>query len=129
VAFTAAPAPSATFIPSREPVAPSTSSSAAFEFAAAAEAARPAATTGGERREASPGENSLADVFRALLAVERGDAGAATPEPRPAPPGDLVEEVTRRVLERLAPDAARDLLEAVVTEVTERVVREEGRKR
>jgi hypothetical protein len=41
----------------------------------------------------------------------------------------LVEEVTRRVLERLDPNAARSLLAAVVAEVAERVVHEEGRKR
>jgi CheY-like chemotaxis protein len=75
------------------------------------------------------GPGSLADVFRALLAVERGDPGARQPEP-PRPAGDeFVEEVTRRVLERLDPNAARSLLAAVVAEVAERVVHEEGRKR
>jgi hypothetical protein len=36
-----------------------------------------------------------------------------------------VDEVTRRVIERLAPGAARDLVRHVVAEVAERLIREE----
>jgi uncharacterized small protein (DUF1192 family) len=37
----------------------------------------------------------------------------------------LVDEVTRRVLQRLAPDAANDLVVQIVSEVAERLIREE----
>jgi hypothetical protein len=76
------------------------------------------------------GGNVILDAFHALLAMEQG-------EPRPtvrahAPAGapvvitdELVDEVTRRVLERLAPNAARDLVKQVVGDVAERLIREE----
>jgi hypothetical protein len=76
------------------------------------------------------GGNVILDAFHALLAMEQG-------EPRPtvraqAPAGapavitdELVDEVTRRVLERLAPNAARDLIKQVVADVAERLIREE----
>jgi CheY-like chemotaxis protein len=50
------------------------------------------------------GGNVILDAFHALLAME---------------------QVTRRVLERLAPNAARDLVRQVVAEVAERLIREE----
>ena len=37
----------------------------------------------------------------------------------------LVDEVTRRVVERLAPDAANELVAQIVSEVAERLIREE----
>ena len=37
----------------------------------------------------------------------------------------LIEEVIRRVMERLGPDVARDVVVQVVSEVAERLVREE----
>ena len=37
----------------------------------------------------------------------------------------VVDELTRRVLERLAPDTARDLVADIVADVAERLVREE----
>jgi len=81
--------------------------------------AGPAALTG----------NPIAEVFRALLAAEQGDAHAALrfgpTSPQPVVTDELVEEVTRRVLERLAPDAARQLVADIVSEVAERLVREE----
>lgn len=76
------------------------------------------------------GGNVILDAFNALLAMEQG-------EPRPAArahgPGggpavvtdELVDEVTRRVIERLAPNAARDLVKQVVSEVAERLIRDE----
>lgn len=92
---------------------------------------------GGHGRNAEPvppappdGGNVILDAFHALLAMEQG-------EPRPAAraqaPGtapvtitdELVDEVTRRVLDRLAPTAARDLVKQVVGEVAERLIREE----
>ena len=75
------------------------------------------------------GRNVIADVFSALLAVEQGESAAP---PRPAGPraaapvtDELVDEVTRRVLERLAPSALNDVVAQVVSEVAERLVREE----
>jgi len=38
---------------------------------------------------------------------------------------EIVDEVTRRVLERLAPDAVRGLVAEIVSDVAERLVREE----
>lgn len=75
------------------------------------------------------GGNIILDAFNALLAMEQG-------EPRPAvsmPTGsgsaivtdELVDTVTRRVIERLAPNAANDLVKQVVADVAERLIREE----
>jgi hypothetical protein len=72
----------------------------------------------------------IADVFAMMLAAEQGEPGAAVPrppgrEPAPVVTDALVEEVTRRVLERLAPDTARGVVAEVVSDVAERLVREE----
>ena len=76
-----------------------------------------------------PAGHALADVFRALFAAEQGDTGALRRfQPAPSPPvvtDDLVEEVTRRVLARLSPEAARAVVADVVADVAERLVREE----
>jgi hypothetical protein len=80
---------------------------------------------------AQSGDRSgIADVFSLLFAVEQGEADPATirisPPATSAPVTDeLVEQITRRVLERLAPGAARDVVTDVVSEVAERLVREE----
>ena len=80
---------------------------------------------------AQPGPgNAIAEVFNLLFAVEQGEADPASVRvgPSPAPvriTGDLVDEVTRRVLERVAPDTARALVAEIVSEVAERLVREE----
>ena len=77
------------------------------------------------------GRNVIADVFSALFAVEQGEADAAPIRLTPsqlAPPvvtDELIEEVTRRVVQRLAPGAANDLVAKIVSEVAERLVREE----
>jgi CheY-like chemotaxis protein len=77
------------------------------------------------------GGNVILDAFHALLAMEQGEQRPATvraPVPSTAPvtiTDELVDEVTRRVLERLAPTAARDLVKQVVGEVAERLIREE----
>ena len=79
---------------------------------------------------ADPGTNVVADAFTALLALERGEPGASpvrlVTEPS-APPitDELVDELTRRVLQRLAPGAADDLVAKIVSEIAERLVREE----
>ena len=84
---------------------------------------------------AAPVEGSsmaIADVFRALFAAEQQGSEVvfrAQPAPAAAAPApvtdDLVDEVTRRVLERLAPDTARQLVADIVSEIAERLVREE----
>jgi CheY-like chemotaxis protein len=72
----------------------------------------------------------IADAFSALIALEQGEPGAKpvrlTTEPaQPVITDALIDEVARRVLERLAPDAARDVVVQVVSEIAERLVREE----
>jgi hypothetical protein len=72
----------------------------------------------------------IADAFMALLALEQGEPGAhpvrLTTRPDEVIVTDaMVDEVVRRVLERLAPDAARAVVVEVVSEVAERLVREE----
>ena len=74
---------------------------------------------------------SLADAFTALLAAEqrvpgrsgatqrRGQAGA------PAIPDGLVEELTRRVLDGATAQAVRDVVADTVSQVAERLVRDE----
>jgi len=83
-----------------------------------------------ESSEAPP-RNLVADMFAALFAVEQGGSPAAPLQlapPRHDSPGvtdELVDEVTRRVLERLTPEAASDLVAQIVSEVAERLIREE----
>ena len=48
-----------------------------------------------------------------------------TVSPEPVITDALVDEVARRVLERLAPDTARGIVVEVVSEIAERLVREE----
>jgi CheY-like chemotaxis protein len=72
----------------------------------------------------------IADAFAALLALEQGEPGAkpvrlTTGPEQPVITDALVDEVTRRVLERLASDTARDVVVQVVSEIAERLVREE----
>jgi len=77
-----------------------------------------------------PVRSLVADAFTALLAVEQGEPGA-TPVRLTAGTGEpviteaLLDELTRRVIERLSPDAVRDVVAQVVSEVAERLVREE----
>ena len=70
---------------------------------------------------------SIADAFAVLLAAERGEpmptARPAWPASRPAPAApvlseELIDEIARRVLDRIS-------VSDIVTEVTERLVREE----
>ncbi len=71
-------------------------------------------------------------MFAALFAAEQGETvapAAPFPAPRPQAPvtatDSLVDEVTRKVIERLAPDAANELVAQIVSEVAERLIREE----
>jgi CheY-like chemotaxis protein len=85
---------------------------------------------------AAPGQSALrppdegaplADAFAALLQAERaGNAGTPALPPDTAT-GDeaMIEEVVRRVLERLGDDAVRPVVAGLVLDVAERLVREE----
>ena len=78
----------------------------------------------------SNGRSVIADVFTRMLAAEAGEPGAAPPRlalgpQEPVITEAIIEEVTRRVLERLAPDSARAVVAEVVSEVAERLVRQE----
>jgi DNA-binding response OmpR family regulator len=78
----------------------------------------------------SPPRNPLAHAFTLLLAVEQGelDSGAitiGTISPRVEITDELVDRITRQVLERLAPGAARTLVSEIVSEIAERLVHEE----
>ena len=74
--------------------------------------------------------NVIADAFNALLAVEQGEPGARPVRFSVAPTEPIIteaflDEVARRVLERLGPDAGRALVAEIVSEVAERLVKEE----
>ena len=76
------------------------------------------------------GSSVIAETFAALLALEEGAPGAkpvrlVSTESEPRVTDALVEEVTRRVIQRLAPDAVRAVVVDVVSEVSERLVKEE----
>ena len=78
----------------------------------------------------SPPRNPLAHAFTLLLAVEQGELDSSaitigTVSPRVEITDELVDRVTRHVLERLAPGAARNLVSEIVSEVAERLVHEE----
>lgn len=79
---------------------------------------------------APPSPRAVADAFSAILAAESGEEHAAPPALgvslwTPVLTGAFVDEVARRVAERLAPDVARGLVARAVAEAAERVVREE----
>ena len=75
---------------------------------------------------------ALADAFAALLAAEQGEPPSSTAGLWPAslPPAaaardELVDEVTRRVRERLSDTVVRDAVADIASSVAERLVREE----
>jgi CheY-like chemotaxis protein len=79
---------------------------------------------------------ALSDAFAALLAAEQGqplspDAGlwpaaATLPTPPPAAIGEeLIEEVTRRVLDRLSDTVVREAVAGVASKIAEGLIREE----
>ena len=73
---------------------------------------------------------ALADVFATLLTAEQTESGAAAEAPRFVPASsavtdDVIEEVARRVLERLPERVARETVTNIVTAAAERLVREE----
>ena len=74
---------------------------------------------------------ALPDAFAALLAAEQTSpaAPAAPVWPAAAPPpaanADVVEDVTRRVLEQMSDKTVREMVAGIVAQVAERLVREE----
>jgi hypothetical protein len=75
-------------------------------------------------------ERIVADAFTALLAVEQGEPGArpvrlTSASAEPVITDALIDEIARRVMERLSPAVVRDAVTDLVSEVTERLVREE----
>ena len=69
-------------------------------------------------------------LLGALLAVEQGEPGALPVRLTAAPAEPVItdaflDEVVRRVVERLSPGAARDVITDIVSQVAERLVREE----
>jgi len=84
----------------------------------------------------APASGLIAEAFAALLALEDGQPGAKpvrlTREDDQPPPAaeptitdDVIEEVVRRVIERLGPDAVRAVVVDVVSQISERLVKEE----
>ncbi len=70
----------------------------------------------------------LADAFAAILAAEQGEArtSAAANWPATTPSTDeIVEHVTRRVLDHLSDKVVRDAVSDIVSQIAERLVREE----
>jgi hypothetical protein len=87
-------------------------------------------SSGPEPFATSAGRNVIADVFNALFEAEQSGSEAtpirlAAPPAAPAVTDELVDEVTRRVLQRLAPNAGNELVTRIVSEVAERLIREE----
>ena len=77
---------------------------------------------------AGPG-STIADAFAALLAAEQGEQTSpvrlAVGDGARVVTDELAEEVTRRVIERLGRAAVRGVVADVVSEIAERLVREE----
>jgi hypothetical protein len=70
----------------------------------------------------------LADAFAALLSAEQGGPAPAWHAPRvesPAVSEDLVEQVTRRVLDQLTDRVVRETVADLVSAIAERLIREE----
>jgi hypothetical protein len=74
----------------------------------------------------------LADAFAALLAAEHGapQSAAAGTWPASLPSAaavsdELIENVTRRVLERLSDTSVREAVADIASKVAERLIREE----
>jgi CheY-like chemotaxis protein len=68
---------------------------------------------------------SLATTFTALLAEEQGEGPAVVPTPAMPVPDALVDEVARRVVERLTDRVLREEVSRHVLDVAERLISEE----
>jgi len=120
----------APFAPDRRWPPPQTEVAAAAPPAAATSAASavPSAPAAPARPAALP---PLADAFAALLAAEQGEPLPAdapvwpASSPGPVDTDALVDEVTRRVLDRLSDQVVRDTVAGIVSKVAEQLVRDE----
>jgi hypothetical protein len=121
-------APVAPFEPPASPVAPSEP-----PVSPAAPSEPPASS-----HPVAPASGLIAEAFAALLALEDGQPGAkpvrlttgdghapAPPAAEPVITDAVIEEIVRRVVERLGPEAVRAVVVDVVSEVSERLVKEE----
>ena len=115
---TTTPSPSA---PSASGSAPSAPASAPSAPASAPSAPASAPSASGSAPSAPDRPPSLAQAFAALLAAEQGKVAPPPAISEEALRDDVIEQVTRRVVERMTDTAVRD----VVVEVAERLVREE----
>lgn len=86
----------------------------------------PPVETGQPMAPAEP-SGRLAEAFTTLLAVERGELPASALEEATGTPitEELVDRLARRVAERLADGAVRELAADIVSRTAERLVREE----
>jgi hypothetical protein len=84
----------------------------------------------------APASGLIAEAFAALLALEDGQPGAQPvrlktgadappPAAEPVITDAVIEDVVRRVIERLGPDAVRAVVVDVVSQISERLVKEE----
>jgi hypothetical protein len=108
------------------PAPPASAPSAPVPSAPAPPASAPSASASG----------LIAEAFAALLALEDGEPGAqpvrlTTGADQPPPAVEpkitdaVIEDVVRRVIERLGPDAVRAVVVDVVSQISERLVKEE----
>jgi CheY-like chemotaxis protein len=120
---TTTPSPSAPSgsAPSAPASAPSASADAPSASASAPSAPASAPSASGSAPSAPDRPPSLAQAFAALLAAEQGKVAPPPAISEEALRDDVIEQVTRRVVERMTDTAVRD----VVVEVAERLVREE----
>ena len=107
--------------PSAPASAPSAPASAPSGAASAPSAPASAPSASASAPSASDRPPSLAQAFAALLAAEQGKVAPPPAISEEALRDDVIEQVTRRVVERMTDTAVRD----VVVEVAERLVREE----
>ena len=84
--------------------------------------------------ESLPGRSIIADAFSALLAAEQGEPGSTAVVrfggngPAPVVTDAMVDDVARRVIQRLAlgsSDRLQAMVREIVSGVAERLVREE----
>jgi len=95
------------------------------------EAVAQAAATGAPAPKVPSPVPGIAQAFSALFAAERGEPAAGVPSfigPAAVPQAsvdDIVERVTRQVIERLSDRVVRDTVTDLVSRVAERLVRDE----
>lgn len=99
-------------------------------FSALSTSPRPARPDVAGEPEPAAGSSVIAETFAALLALEEGAPGAkpvrlVSSEAEPRLTDAFVEEVTRRVVQRLAPEVVRAVVVDVVSEIAEKLVKEE----